>query len=411
MQALPALRNVDAVPIQHDGETFVCLYDTSGYVDAQILLSPPAYFVAACLDGYHGLSEIQVAFAAQFSGASVSTEKILEIVEYLDQQGFLATVRFEELRSAVDAAFHVAPTRPAHFAGRSYPEDPNALRAKIDSFFTGEGGPGPLKTPLNEAKPAPFVVVPHIDFERGGAAYAHGYAALYAEGRPDTVLLFGVAHAYAPAPFILTRKAFETPLGVLATDQAALDVLVGACEGDPFALEGLHRTEHSLEFQAVMLAYLYGPNVKIVPILCGGFGESADEAGPGVLPAVQRFLEACASLVNDPARRVTVLAGADLAHVGRRFGDPYDIDDTVRGVVATRDRQDLATVERVAPEAWYASVLQDQNARQVCGLNCIYAALKAASGRATSARLLYYGSAPDPAGGLVSFASLIGAAD
>lgn len=405
MDALPALRNVDAVPLHHDGETFVCLLDSSGYVEAQVLLSPPAYFVAACLDGFYGVAEVQAAFAAQYPGATVSEHKILEIVDYLDQQGFLQTGRFDALRTAVDDAFRTAPNRPAHFAGRSYPEDPNALRDQIDSYFAGETGPGPLTEPKVGGAPAALLVVPHIDFERGAAAYAHGYGALHAQGRPDTVLLFGVAHAYAPAPFILTRKGFETPFGLVATDQEAVDALVAVCDDDPFALEGLHRTEHSLEFQAVMLAYLYGPDVRIVPILCGAFG--GDEVQPQDVPGIQRFLATCAALVNDPARRISVVAGADLAHVGRRFGDPYDIDDRVRALVESRDRQDLSAVACFDAEAWYASVLQDQNARQVCGLNCIYGALKAASGRATTANLLYYGSAPDPAGGLVSFASLI----
>lgn len=408
MDALPALRNVDAVPVTHEGEKFVCLYDSSGYVDVQILLSPPAYFVAACLDGFYGIAEVQTAFEAQFPGARVSEEKILEIIEYLDTQGFLKTPRFETLRDSVDRDFLAAPTRAAHFAGRSYPGDAGELRTMIDGFFTGESAPAAAQS-APDAPPVPWLVVPHIDFERGAPAYAHGYAALRAQGRPDTVLLFGVAHAYAPAPFILTRKDFDTPLGRLHTDRAAVEVLAAACEGDPFALEGLHRTEHSLEFQAVMLAYLYGEDVKIIPVLCGSFGDEHG-SGPEVQPAVQRFLGACAALVNDPARRIAVVAGADLAHVGRRFGDPYDIDDTVRGVIEARDRQDLAAVERCAPEDWYASVLQDRNARQVCGLNCIYAALKAASGRAESAKLLYYGAAPDPAGGLVSFASLVASA-
>jgi predicted class III extradiol MEMO1 family dioxygenase len=101
------------------------------------------------------------------------------------------------------------------------------------------------------------------------------------------------------------------------------------------------------------------------------------------------------------------VAGADLAHVGRRFGDEVEADEALRAAVEARDREDLAHVSRLDAGGWYASVLRDDNARRVCGLNCVYAAARAMSGRAAAAELLHYDAAPDPAGGWVSFASLV----
>jgi len=402
------LRNIDAAQVEHEGETFIAIHDPTGYVDAQLILSPPAFFVAASLDGAAGIAEVQAAFRTQFGGATVPADQIQEIVDYLDDNGFLLSAQFEAIRARVDGAFADSDTRPAYLAGRSYPEDPAELRAFIDSFFTCDKGPGHLPETDGAALPLPGLIVPHIDFHRGMAGYAHGYGQLFARPKPDVVFVFGVAHAGAPVPFILTRKHFDTPLGRVETDGAILSRLEAACAWDPYAWEGLHRTEHSIEFQAVMLAWRYGPDVKIVPILCSCFSLEPGAAEPAKIPPVATFLDACREIVAEYGGRAAVIAGADLAHVGKTFGDPFDIDEEVLADVAGRDTEDFAHIVdgEIDADAFYASVMKDFNARKVCGLNCIYATLKTLDGTVSQGTQHHYDYAHDPNGGIVSFASV-----
>lgn len=406
---LPALRYVETVLIEHEGQPHICISDPSGLVEEQVLLSPHAYLVAACLDGENDVAAVQGLFATHANGAQVNEENILHVVEYLDGLGFLDSPRFEAIHEEAVRAYRDAPCRPAHLAGQSYPAEPGVLREFIARFFSDEGGPGALPEQHGgDAAPLRALVVPHIDFHRGAYAYAHGYKRLYEAGKPDTVIVFGVAHVTPPVPFVLTRKDFETPLGTLRVDTDLVDELAAACDWDPFAHELAHRNEHSIEFQAVMLAYLYGPDVRIVPVLCAAMYEETEEeeGGQRVCAGAERFLERCRELAADPARRVTVIAGADLAHVGVRFGDEFDIDDAVLAATARRDEEDLDAAMAGAPAAWYASVMKDENARRVCGLGCIYATLRAVEGGHGGGELLHYGYAPDPAGGIVSFASI-----
>lgn len=408
MSAIPApLRNIDAAPIEHEGGTFIVLRDTSGYVEEQLILTPAAFFVASLFDGHRSAPEIQTAFSLQFDGARVSESQIQEVADYLDDHGFLLNRQYEAIRQRIDGAFASSATRPAWLAGRGYPAEPEALRTMIDGFFTDEDGPGAVAGPGSGAH-LPGLIVPHIDFHRGHAGYAHGYGKLFAREKPDVVFVFGVAHAGAPVPFILTRKHFETPFGTVETDQAIVSRLVDACAWDPFAWEGRHRTEHSIEFQAVMLAYRYGPGVKIVPILCASLCANYEDDAPEENPATARFLEACRAIASEPGRKVAVIAGADLAHVGKCFGDPFEIDDTVVRNVAERDHEDLAHITggTVDPEGFYRSVMKDGNERKVCGLNCIYATLKTLEGTVGPGTLHHYDYAPDPSGGIVSFASV-----
>ncbi len=408
MSVFPPLRNIDAVPVEQDGEAMFCLRDPEGYAGEQIALSPAAFFVAAHLDGLSGAPAIQERFARHFDGVLITSDQIEKIVDFLDAQGFLLSERFFSLRDGVDEAFRRADTRPASLAGDGYPEAPDALRGFVEAFYSGEGGPGAWKAPDGEAKDMPLrgLIVPHIDFARGGHCYAHGYGRLCEHGKPATVLVFGVAHCGAPAPFILTRKHFETPWGNIETDGAAVDRLAGACEWDPFAYEPIHRVEHSVEFQAVMLAHCYGTDVRMVPVLCGQFSDSPGADSPADLLRLQGFLDECHGLARDPENRVTVIAAADLAHVGRRFGDDFDIDERVVEAVARRDEEDLAHAIACDADAFYASVMRDGNERKVCGLGSIYAMLKSIEGTGKAGEVLCYDYGHDPAGGIVSFAGV-----
>ena len=276
---LPALRNLDVSPVEHEGQTLICFRDPEGFVEEQVVLTPLAFFVASYLDGTTSVLDIQHAFAREFDGALLMSDNVLKVVQYLDDQGFLLTDRFESIRARVETDFANTPVRPGYLAGQSYPADPGELSASLEAFFpqTAESGAGP-------AAPLRALIVPHIDFQRGGPTYGHGYQRMRQGGKPDTAIIFGVAHALAPVPFTLTKKHFQTPFGALETAPDLVDRLAAACAWDPYEHEIVHRTEHSIEFQAVMLAHLYGTGVRIVPILCGPLTDDPH----GIHPAAGR---------------------------------------------------------------------------------------------------------------------------
>ena len=101
---------------------------------------------------------------------------------------------------------------------------------------------------------------------------------------------------------------------------------------------------------------------------------------------------------------MALVAGADLAHVGPRFGDaePVSADDLER--IGREDREMLATVEAADAGAFFESVARDDDRRRICGLSPIYALLRALGGGRGALRR--YAQWPDPQG-VVTFASVI----
>jgi predicted class III extradiol MEMO1 family dioxygenase len=120
---------------------------------------------------------------------------------------------------------------------------------------------------------------------------------------------------------------------------------------------------------------------------------------------IQKFLDECRMLLEERGDSMLVICGADFAHVGQRFGDAFEIEPEIISDVESRDREDLNYALAGNADAFFKSVMKDDNKRRVCSLNNIYSALKVLP-NPKPGELLHYGYAHDPMGGIVSFASL-----
>jgi len=423
-EPVPRLRAVEAFPVEHEGRSCVALRDPAGYTDAIVLLHGPLLVIVSLFDGGHTVADIQAAVMRRH-GQLVERRQIEEIAEALDQQGFLDSPGFAGRRAVIDGAFLASPTRPATHAGGAYAGEPGELRAMLDGFFAPPDGPGPIDgaraaepegrgqsaAPERRGRSAATevrgVIAPHIDFHRGGSAYAWAYRELAERSAADLFVIFGTCHAGMEHPFALTRKDYASPLGDVRVDRDFVDALAKRARQDCFGSELAHRVEHSIELQTVFLRHLYADrrDVSIVPVLAS-FAHEAMHRGqrPDDDPRVPRFLEALAETMAAGRRRVALIAGADLAHVGPRFGDPEPVGAPE---LARIEREDVAMLESVAagdPQAFFESVASDGDRRRICGYSPIYALLRSLRGASGSVKR--YGQWPDP-NGVVSFASVV----
>jgi hypothetical protein len=402
----PRLRRVDFFPVEHEGQRFLGLRDPAGYTDAVVLVPIELLELVSLFDGEHSIVDIQ-AVIMRVKGELVRREQLEQLIAALDDQGFMEGEGFEVRRSAVDEAFRAAPVRPAAHAGGAYTGDPRELRAAMDAFFTAPAGPGPIASTRNGA-PVRGLIAPHIDFHRGGPAYAWAYRDLAERVDADTFVIFGTCHAGMADPFALTRKPYDTPFGPAAVENDFIDALAARAGLDLFGSEIAHRGEHSIEFQVVFLQYLFAGrrDVRIVPVLTS-FAHEAMLTGttPGKSDPVRRFHDALAETVAASGRRVAFIAGADLAHVGPRFGDPAPVAASDLARVEREDRAMLEAVERADADAFFESVARDGDRRRICGLSPIYSLLCMIAPGSTGA-LRRYAQWPDPQG-TVTFASVV----
>lgn len=401
----PRLRPIETVFLQDRARGRVLmLRDTEGIAPAPVMVPAHLAAVVARFDGRRSPPQI-AAEVARATGQRVTAALVEQLAAELDAASMLETPRFEARRRAVIRAFAEAEVRPATHAGGAYHADPEALTRYIEDECLGRASARPV------AGRVIGLCAPHMDLWRAAAGYGHAYRALAAglDEAVDTFILLGTSHAPMGRPFAACAKAFATPLGALSPDREALAALSDASRFDLRADEFLHKSEHSLEFQAVFLRHLLGARAaraRIVPILCG-LGEAQSRArDPALDGDAESFLAALRGLVDERAGRVLVIAGADLAHVGPRFGDARPLDERGRDQLRARDGESIDLAVGGDAPGFFQQVAADLGARRVCGLGPIYTLIRALSGR--RGERIHYDQHVDPdEGSIVSHASLI----
>lgn len=153
-------------------------------------------------------------------------------------------------------------TRRPAVAGSFYPADPHRLSADVASLLANAVAPNAL-TAAPKA-----VIAPHAGYVYSGPIAAAAFAGVRAlAGRVERVVLVGPAHhAWVPGIAIPTVDAFETPLGPVPVDQAAL----AAISELPFVLrdDAVHAPEHALEVELPFLQSALR-RFALVPLLVG----------------------------------------------------------------------------------------------------------------------------------------------
>jgi hypothetical protein len=179
-------------------------------------------------------------------------------------------------------------------------------------------------------------------------------------------------------------------------------------EGDLFQDEFVHKSEHSVEFQILFLQYIFGSRRKfrIVPVLCGSLHEIVAMGGsPMEVPAYKRSFEALRNAIEENREKVCLIASADLAHIGLRYGDESPPDHGTVAQVEEKDREMLHMAEAINPEGFYRYVQEEGDKRKVCGFPSIYALLSLIKAR--EGKLLHYSRWQDQSlESFVTFASM-----
>jgi hypothetical protein len=334
----------------------------------------------------------------------------------LDEHYYLKSERFEAFRQGVIAEFRARPSRaPAHVGG-GYKDDPMQLTAQLDSYFATPKGPGLPSTAKIAATPK-AIVSPHIDFHRGGPAYAWAYKPLVESAGADLYVILGTSHCGGQTPYILTDKHFETPLGLVKTDREFVEQLQLHCADDCFTDEYLHRGEHSIEFQVLFLKYVAQKRAaltgapekpfKIVPILVSSFHPMmVSQTLPEETLPVANFLRTLRQLAKQDARQICFVAGVDLAHVGKQFGDEEPVTEEFLKWVEAEDRQLVERLTSLDAPGFFNEISKDEDKRKICGFSPLYSLIHLLDG--ARGNHLHYGQAFTPeTGSAVTFTSLI----
>jgi AmmeMemoRadiSam system protein B len=349
-------------------------------------------------DGRRTLRDIQLEIMRLLGGRMIPLDHFARLLQVADDVGYLDGSRFQQLRDN--------PIREPSCLD-AYPDQPGALRDHIrDLFLHPEGSGLPREGQPNGRLRA--VLVPHIDYARGGLTYTWGFKDLFEHSDASLFVIIGTSHC-SPHRFTLTRKHFRTPLGVVPTDQAYIDRLVQHYGDGLFDDElGAHLPEHSIELEVVFLQFLYEGRrpIRIVPLVVGSFFDCIDAGNsPSARADISRMVRALQQAEAETREPICYVISGDLAHIGPYFRDPAPVHPDQ---LQHSRRQDQAILHKAAAgdgEGYFRVIAAEQDARRICGLPPTYLVLEAL--RPSRGRLLHYDQYVHPQNVLsVSFASV-----
>jgi AmmeMemoRadiSam system protein B len=363
--------SLDFMPSPDPEHPGLLVRDPFKFSDSMLLIPPQLVPCLACFDGEQTTLDLRENLV-RITGQIQVGELEKNLLDTLSEAGFLEDQNFEELRSKRTAEFAAAPTREPSHSGSAYPDNEDEAKKALSEFMQG-AAPATSESLIG-------IAAPHVSPFGGWESYRDAYATLRPEYKDRTFVILGTSHYGEPDRFGLTRKPFVTPFGEAITDTALIDELAAASPGGIRMEDYCHAVEHSIEFQVLFLQYIYGPGIRILPILCGSFARSIYQGGkPEDNENVKRFFDGLGNISAREGNKLFWVLGVDMAHMGRRYNDQMvaKADEGEMLAVAERDRIRIERLsENDAPGFWDL-VQENRDDLKWCGSAPIYTFLKA----------------------------------
>ncbi len=344
--------------------------DPFRYSDVTLIIPPVLVRCLQCFDGEQTELDLKT-MLARATGELDNTELAAHLIDTLSKSGFLENEAFAHRKQERELAFERTPKREAVHAGGAYPDELSPLRATLDRYM------GALEQV--ERNGLVGIAAPHVSPEGGWQSYRAAYRMLPAAYKDRTFVILGTSHYGQPERFGLTRKPFVTPLGETPVHTALVDRLEQQASTAIQMEDYCHSVEHSIEFQVLFLQHLYGPDIRILPILCGPYAQSIYVGGkPESDENVNRFLGALGELAASEGDRLFWVLGIDMAHIGRRYGDSFTAraDEGAMVEITARDRGRIDRVAAGDAEGFWDLVQEKRDDLKWCGSAPLYTFLK-----------------------------------
>jgi AmmeMemoRadiSam system protein B len=153
----------------------------------------------------------------------------------------------------------MAKVRSPAVAGMFYPGDARELRASVEALLAGV---------VPDGTPPKAIIAPHAGYIYSGPVAASVYARLKPlRGVVRRVVLLGPSHRVGfEGLAVSSADYYETPLGRIALDKAAIEALTGLRQVRVY--DAAHAHEHSLEVHLPFLQTVLG-EFDLVPLVVG----------------------------------------------------------------------------------------------------------------------------------------------
>jgi len=379
-------RDLDIIPVQDDGNSYLCFHDVRGYASPDIALHPQTGPLLSLIDGSKSIRDL-----SSMLGEQVNTEQLVNFVQLLDKHRLLHSEFFKLYAEKIEKEYEASNIHQALTAGVSYPADADKLTHYLDKAFSTFGG----KDVKNRGGNKIALYAPHIDPKVGIESYVKAFSTIR-KIRPERVVILATSHystfypeTYFNKPFVVSNKNFEMPLGEIRADKKVIEKLLDeGSEAGITSNDRAHRIEHSIELHLLFLSYLWDHDFQIVPILVGGLDDLfyMEKGYRG------KQVELFGKLLNKHFAgdgETFFLISGDQAHIGKKFGDEKPARKLFNEVKSF-DRLFMKYAEEGAEEHILRLMKEKYDPYRICGFPPLYSFLKSMSDIDIKGQILDY---------------------
>jgi len=397
----PKLREIKTEPAVEEGQSGVLLSDPIGVSSKTVFVPSSLALLLSLIDGTRDIGTLIAGYQLR-TGRYLGCSQIEDFIRNLDEAFFIDNERFAQAYKTVLDDYRSASSRPLVLAGKSYPDNVEELEAFLKEHLDQIEDNG-KNDYVGDIK---GLISPHIDFARGSKTYAKVWLKAKAAVREaELFIILGTDHKEGDGRITLTHQSYETPWGIMPTDQDIVAQFKKQIGEGIFERELNHRSEHSVEAAIIWLHYLLeGKTCQILPVICGSFPSFIESCkSPIETPHIASTVEVLKEVISN--RRTIIIAAADLAHQGPAFGDPIPLDLAEKVRMAEQDKKLIDIISRGNAEDFFSEIKNERDRRHVCGVPPIYIALSVLS--EISGKSIDYQQCPASEDG-TSFVSICG---
>jgi len=188
-------------------------------------------------------------------------------------------------------------------AGSFYASDLKSLNTQIENSFLHKIGPGKIPLTISKRKRNIIgLVSPHAGYMYSGPVAANGFYKIALDGKPDTIIILGPNHqGFGENISIMVEGKWKTPLGELEIDT---DIAENILKNSKIIKidNKAHQYEHSIEVQLPFIQYIFGKNIKFVPICMTRQDINTD---------IEIAQSICSSVID---KNILIIASSDFTH-------------------------------------------------------------------------------------------------
>lgn len=371
---IPPLRHdVQIIDTEQDRQEVLYFHDDLGYATPNFAIPKTAEAILSLINGHYSVQQI-----LSYSSPEITKEQILGYVRFLDEHALLDSEYFAEHAELVERTYEQANTHTSVTAGGSYSDNPEDLKKYLDTMFSSF-------EQSDTTSKARALYAPHIDPRIGIGGYVKAFSSIK-NLKPKRVIVLATSHyaglygsVYEHTPFIISRKNFELPNGIVKSDQQAITQLLDRANKAGIEsitdVERAHRIEHSIELHLLFLNHIWQHKFEIVPILVSGFEELLYLDKSSFAKQVQAFSELLNDLYADDEDTFILISG-DLSHIGKKFGDQQAASEMIEDVKIF-DQGFLSAGTNNDSTAILSHMKTNFDAYRICGFSPLLTFMKA----------------------------------